>query len=413
MAPPMVLLDREIEFRPDPDLRGFWGDRGPQTRDAMTMSDQVMEYLRTFKARAVVHDPPKPSFLDILVPPLSDPLPPPYMGLDSGRISSTDKNLVALYAGGYRPGSSLPGGYLIYDACNDSLSVIPRLPDDDSQKALGHQSAVVMCDSQGQGDGYLLAELVVPGLSRAEVWLWKSSASEWALLSGSHPLPSRSSSFSVDSCFSYRGSTLCWVDLFQGILLCHLNQDYCNSKFSFIHLPPDCPTYDVDNPDYPDSARSEESRSVACVCDHIKLIALDECGLELIVWTQSPQLSGWTRTSKYNVEQIWANVNYMSAGLTKLALSLPVLSIHQDDVVFLVVNDDLVVDRRLVREIQYLLRVDMKNNHVQVYPQPTWSIYSQLLASEFSVYRRQDHPREIEASEFGKKWKEDEDLRCW
>ncbi|XP_037482765.1 uncharacterized protein LOC119361737 [Triticum dicoccoides] len=142
MAPPMVLLDREIEFRPDPDLRGFWGDRGPQTRDAMTMSDQVMEYLRTFKARAVVHDPPKPSFLDILVPPLSDPLPPPYMGLDSGRISSTDKNLVALYAGGYRPGSSLPGGYLIYDACNDSLSVIPRLPDDDSQKALGHPESL-------------------------------------------------------------------------------------------------------------------------------------------------------------------------------------------------------------------------------------------------------------------------------
>ncbi|XBI51159.1 hypothetical protein VPH35_033714 [Triticum aestivum] len=391
MARSMVLLDREIDFSPDeavsggesiPYPWGFWEGSGLPNRKAI--SDQVIKYLRTFKARAIVGNPPELSFLHILVPPQSLPLPPPYMGLDSGRISSTDKNLVALYAGGYRPGSSLRGGYLIYDASNDSLSVIPRLPDDDDDLhgVMGHQSAVVMCDAQGEG--YLLAELVMPGFSQAGVWLWKSSAKEWVLLSGSHPLPS--SRFSIDLCFSYRGSLLCWVDLLRGMLLCDLNQD-CNNKFSFINLPQDCPTYDV-NPEYPDIVRPDEFRSMACVCAaHIKLIALDEYGLELIVWTLSPDLSGWTMTCKYNVEKIWANVSYQPARLRQLAPSLPVLSIHEDGVVYLVVNDETIVDRRLVHKGQYLLRVDMENDEVRVSPQPTRRICSQLFASEFSAHR--------------------------
>src|SRR4051812_26390669 len=138
MGSSMVLLDREIDFSPDeaayggelvPYPWGFWEGSGPPNRKAI--SDQVIKYLRTFKARAIVGNPPELSFLHILMSPQSLPLPPPYMGLDSGRVSSPDKNLVALYAGGYRPGSSLRGGYLIYDASNNSLSVIPRLPDDD------------------------------------------------------------------------------------------------------------------------------------------------------------------------------------------------------------------------------------------------------------------------------------------
>ncbi|XBI21777.1 hypothetical protein VPH35_062865 [Triticum aestivum] len=381
MARSMVLLDREIDFSPDEAVSG--GD-GPPNRKAI--SDQVIKYPRTFKARAIVGNPPELSFLHILVPPQSLPLPPPYMGLDSSRISSTDKNLVALYAGGYRPGSSLRGGYLIYDAREDSLSVIPRLPDNDNDLhgVMGHQSAVVMCDAQGEG--YLLAELVMPGFSQAGVWLWKSSAPEpeWVLLSGSHPLPS--SRFFVDLCFSYRGSILCWVDLLKGMLLCDLNQD-CYNKFSFIKLPQECPAYDI-NPEYPDIVRPDEFRSMACVCAaHIKLIALDEYGLELILWTLSPDLSGWIMTCKYNVEKIWANVSYQSAGLRQLAPSLPVLSIHQDGVVYLVVNDESIVDRRLVHKGQYLLRVDMEKDEVHVSPQPTRRICSQLFASEFSAHR--------------------------
>ncbi|KAE8788507.1 hypothetical protein D1007_37434 [Hordeum vulgare] len=124
LAPWIVLLHREIDFCSDEAVCGgepiahpwgFWeGIRGPKTRKAM--SDEAINYLRTFKARAVVANPPELSFLRILVLPQSLPLPAPFMGLHSGRISSMDKNLVALYAGGYRgPGSTLPGGYLIYE----------------------------------------------------------------------------------------------------------------------------------------------------------------------------------------------------------------------------------------------------------------------------------------------------------
>ncbi|KAF7005630.1 hypothetical protein CFC21_020740 [Triticum aestivum] len=394
MARSMVLLDREIDFTPHDEALsgrqfrwGFWEGRGLQTREAR--SDEVIKYLRTFKARAVVDNPPELSFLHILVPPQSLPLPPPFMDLDSGRISSTDKNLVALYAGGYRPGSSLSGGYLIYDARKDSLSVIPRLPSDDLHGVMGHQSAVVMCDAQGEG--YVLAELIKKGFSQAGVWLWKSSAPqpEWVSLPGSHPLPS--SRFTVDLCFSYRGSTLCWVDLLKGMFLCDLNQD-CDNKFSFIKLPLDCPALDcnLEESSFINKfcTRPEEFRSMACVCDHIKLVSLDESGLELSVWTLLTDHSDWIETSKYNVDKIWANVNYQSTVLRQLIPSLPVLSIHEDGVVYLVVNDESIVDHRLDHKGQYLLRVDMKSNEIQISPQPTRRICYQLFASEFSAYRQ-------------------------
>ena len=141
---------------------------------------------------------------------------------------------------------------------------------------------------------------------------------------------------------------------------------------------------------------------MACVCDHIKLVSLDESGLELSLWTLLTDHSHWIKTSKYNVDKIWANVNYQSTVLRQLIPSLPVLSIHEDGVVYLVVNDESIVDRRLEHKGQYLLRVDMKNNEVQISPQPTRRICYQLFASEFSAYRQhlQDRPREIEAREF-------------
>ncbi|KAF6998362.1 hypothetical protein CFC21_014484 [Triticum aestivum] len=414
MGSSMVLLDREIDFTPQDEALsggqfrwGIWEGRMP-TRKAMR--EDVIRYLRTFKARAVVDNPPELSFLHILVPPQSQPLPPPCMDLDSARISSTDKNLVALYAGGYRPGSGLLGGYLIYDASKDSLSVIPPLPSDDLRGVMGHQSAVIMCDPHGEGEGYLLAELIKKGSSQVGVWLWKSSAPEpkWVSLPGSHPLPS--GRFTVDSCFSYRGSTLCWVDLLKGMFLCDLNQDRDN-KFSFIKLPRDCPALDwnLEESNFITYSfinkfctRPEEFRSMACVCDHIKLVSLDESGLELSVWTLLTDHSDWIKTSKYNVDKIWANVNYQSTVLRQLIPSLPVLSIHQDGLVYLVVNDESIVDCRLEHKGQYLLRVDMKNNEVQISPQPTRRICYQLFASEFSAYRQhlQDRPREIEAREF-------------
>uniref|UniRef100_A0A8R7TP30 DUF1618 domain-containing protein n=1 Tax=Triticum urartu TaxID=4572 RepID=A0A8R7TP30_TRIUA len=153
---------------------------------------------------------------------------------------------------------------------------------------------------------------------------------------------------------------------------------------------------------------------MACVCDHIKLVSLDESGLELSVWTLLTDHSDWIKTSKYNVDKIWANVNYQSTVLRQLIPSLPVLSIHQDGLVYLVVNDESIVDCRLEHKGQYLLRVDMKNNEVQISPQPTRRICYQLFASEFSAYRQhlQDRPRD-RSKRVRCEWKDVEDLRCW
>ena len=416
MAPPMVLLDREVELCDEEagicegPIRSSWGGL-PARRSAKgqeKLSDAVAEYLQTFKAQPLVADPPELSSLNIR-PPKSAPVPP-TSGLESGRISSADKHLVALYAGGYRPGYSLPGSYLIYDASKDSISAIPCIPPDTCRtRAMGYQSAVVMCGATGEG-GYLLAELVwvCPQDSQAALWLWESSAKQWVVKLRDLPLPPGTTAFnfSVHSCFSFGGSFLCWVDLHRGMLLCDLRKD-CN--FSFIELPQGPPNYDAS--DYPHGPCAEEFRSVACVHGSVKFLAFNKFverepreTFGLAVWTLSPDHSVWSRSYKCSVGDIWANANYQSAGLGQLAPSFPVLSIHQDGVVYLVVNDTSVVgkDRRLVHKAQYLLRVDMGNNNdVQVYQQKTTRIYSQLFASEFSAHRRQEHPREMESSEFG------------
>ncbi|KAI5002527.1 hypothetical protein ZWY2020_027177 [Hordeum vulgare] len=56
----------------------------------------------------------------------------------------------------------------------------------------------------------------------------------------------------------------------------------------------------------------------------------------LTIWTLHPDHSGWSISYKCSIADIWANANYQSAGLRQLAPSFPVLSIHEDSVVFLV-----------------------------------------------------------------------------
>ena len=126
---------------------------------------------------------------------------------------------------------------------------------------------------------------------------------------------------------------------------------------------------------------------MACVHGEIKFVALDHCvqddpakGLELAVWTLSPDLLSWNMSSNYHIQDIWANEAYPT-GVLKIAPSFPVLSIHEDGVIYLILTH--------LGDMEYLgqsfLRVDMYNKKAQFYPKSVeWSIQSQLLASEFS-----------------------------
>ncbi|XP_048534094.1 uncharacterized protein LOC125513089 [Triticum urartu] len=394
---------------------GIYGLQSQQElRDAGT------EYMGTFKASAVIADPPQLCSLRILVPTEYFSVPPPLQDMHFARISSADRHLFALRAGDWRPGSGMMdiGGYLIYDACKDSLSVVPKLLEDDFHAAIGCQSAVVMCN--GDDGGYFLAELVWlrPKYSQAAIWLWKSSAPGWSLNPAHLSLPP---GFCSSLSFSYRGSILCWVDLLGGMVMCDLGKDCSNldrPELRFIQLPKDCPSYDSSDLCNRYHLCPEKFRSMACVGDTIKFVTMDgnveEQGFALTVYSLLPDLSDWEISSKYNVENIWANESYQSTtSMAKIPPSFPVLSTHEDGVIYLVFTDLTVVDdpphvsgwtgqRRVVFKSQYLVRVDIENNKVHCYPPTTdCSIDDYLLCSDFSAYRQcvQDHPREIEATE--------------
>ena len=297
------------------------------------------------------------------------------------------------------------GGYLVYDASKDSLSVVPKLLDHDFHAAIGCQSAVVMCN--GDDGGYFLAELVWvrPELSQAAIWLWKSSAPEsgWAFQPTRLHLPS---AFCSHLCFSYRGSTLCWVDLLGGMVVCDLGKE-CSSNLDgpdlrFVALPADCPSYDTSSPCNRYHLCPEKFRSMACVGDTIKLVCMDGNveqvpgkGFDLTVYALSPDLSDWKISSKYNVENIWANESYHSTGMPKIAPSFPVLSTHEDGVIYLVFTELIRVANDTLQRpgrsklCQYLVRVDMESNKVQFYPQiKKCTIDPHILGSEFSAYQK-------------------------
>ncbi|CAL5016115.1 unnamed protein product [Urochloa decumbens] len=124
--------------------------------------------LETMKPDPGVSDPPEISQLRMVRQMKVGGGPP------GGVISSTDKALVVLYAGLYRPGfSTTPssGCHLVYNASSNSLPAIPQLPDPHTFSGLGLGAAVL---SRGEGR-YLLAELVETnsGFPDATLFLWQ------------------------------------------------------------------------------------------------------------------------------------------------------------------------------------------------------------------------------------------------
>ncbi|KAM0878240.1 hypothetical protein ACQ4PT_035001 [Festuca glaucescens] len=413
MAPSWVLLDRQVPFPHDPIVikegDKLVGRGCPPSKEQMMKA--IALYLLTLKPDAQLVDPPNTSSLRML--PTTSSIPPLCAGVTSARISSSDKNLVALYAGAYRPGVLSKGCYLIYDARKNSLSTIPQLPFDRSHGRIGRDSALVVSD--GEGDGYVLAELMrvrSSDVAEAALYLWPSSATEWVMKAGRLPVEicQPMDDFSADMCFLSEGSTLCWVDLFKGLLVCDLRQvlkDNSKPEFRFIPLPDVCPPHNVYTPEGR-QLRAEEFRSMSYAQGAIRFVTMDgyvehQPGdeFELIMWTLSSDLSKWEQTSEYNVGKIWEHETHQAIGMPKIAPSLPVLSMYEDGVVYLVFSDVRVEGCKLEYKGQYLLRVDMGNNTVQFYPGSTKWIHSQLMASDFSAYQQVSahHPREVEASQ--------------
>uniref|UniRef100_A0ACD5X128 Uncharacterized protein n=1 Tax=Avena sativa TaxID=4498 RepID=A0ACD5X128_AVESA len=340
---------------------------GVQFRQEIT--DAILDHLRSLKPDPRFANPPELSALRLLRP--TESIPRHCGGVRSAFIASADKHLVALYAGPYRPGTHLQGGYLVYDASKNSLSAIPKPPFQihNSHAKLGLGAVVV-----AEEDTYRLCELTKLSDSdphQASLCTWRPSSPEWIEEVASFPpeLSPPNYFFHADMCFSYQGSILCWVDLLKGMVICDLTLPM---EFRFVPLPAECMAYDRSGQVSECPRRPADFRSIACVGGSIKFVTMDGYGqrsgheVSLTIWTLSTDLSGWNKSQEYHVRDIWASEAYLPLGLPNIVPSLPVLSMDKDDdVVCLVVTRwNVAADGKGEYSGQYLLSVNMQHNKV-------------------------------------------------
>ncbi|CAN6249397.1 unnamed protein product [Urochloa humidicola] len=422
MSPPWVLLNRKVNF-----VDGGVG-KAAAAIGGSSREPSVEETLAAMEPHPIVAEPPEVSSLSMLM----RLIPAGAMRrVDGGMISSTDKGLVVLYAGMYRPGNgaySPAGCYLVYDASSNSLSAIPQLdppatslgtlPVLPTIKSLGPTAAILRLGHGEEGDAYVLAELVAtvhPGLPDAELYLWSSSSStansggEWTRTPVRLPLPPELCGptyfFHVDMAFSMEGCRVCWVDLLTGVLICDLFTPQGRPEFSFIPLPQGCPLYTPDNIRL--GLKTQEFRSMGHVCGAIKFVALigyseGSTGNELVLrtWTLPADLKGWKEGSSVLVGDLRESESFSQTKLPRVRPMFPVLSMNEDDIVYVFLNDVKYVDsvnyfgqvvgRQLMLNAHYVLRLDLVQNKVLYSKKSTTNnltlLEPTLLASDFSAY---------------------------
>ncbi|XBH86416.1 hypothetical protein VPH35_074077 [Triticum aestivum] len=354
-----VLLERMIYIEHDANETGgesyssiVAGAAKKGVPSRQDIADANLAYLRNLKPDARFADPPELSSLRILRP--TEFTPGICQHISSAYVASADKNLVALFAGPYRPGSNSKGGYLIYDAGKNSLSTIPQPPYDYNRLDVGGR--------------------------RLRSWRARQ-----------------------DTCFVFRGSSLCWVDLSKGMVVCDLRaviQHGAVPELRFVPLPGECPTYNRGQREQ--QLRPEEFRNMACVGGSIKFVTMDGYGerpgreVTMTVWTLSPDLCSWNKgTMCHVVRDIWASESHLSLALPRVLPLFPVLSVDEDDAVYLIFTDlDVAVGGRILEyKMQYLLRVDMQHNKVSYHPKsgeemPFQLFHNEILASECNSYLR-------------------------
>ncbi|CAL5030975.1 unnamed protein product [Urochloa decumbens] len=416
MAPPWVLLHRIVNF-----VDGRAAAAGGSSRE---LSPQ--EAMAAMKPYQVIAAPPEVTHLSMLLQTPADDLGRCALG---GDISSTDKGIVVLYSGFYRPGNggfSGDGCYMVYDAPNNALSAIPPLPDSPTMKGLG-RTAVVMRHGSAVGD-YSLAELVTTdaGFPEAKLCVWSPSSSvnrgsEWIQTPIRLPLPAHLTGptcfFHIDMAFSFAGC-FCWVDLFSGLLVCDPAAPQ-GPKLSFVPLPLG---YCLE---FPQNHRlrmePETFRSMGCVCGAIKFVALvgytmacPSNEVMLKSWTLSSDFKEWKEGSAICVGDLWDSESFNEMELPRLSPMCPVLSMNEDEVIYAILNDiehvdDVdefgdVVGVNLVPKAHYMIRLDILQNKVLSSTKSSTGnlelLTPTLLASDFSAYLKdpKDRQRAAEAS---------------
>ncbi|RLM65638.1 hypothetical protein C2845_PM16G13720 [Panicum miliaceum] len=407
MAPPWVLLDRKVNFV-DGGFAGGAGKAAPAIGGS-SREPSLEEAVAAMEPHPVVADPPEVTCLSML-----RQTPAGHQMQRGGVVSSTHKGLVVLYTGMYGPGKggySPAGCYLFYDASSDSLSAVPQLdpptagrpvPALPTIKCLGNSAAILRHGGEEEG-AYVLAELVTtfhPGLPDAELYLWRRSSP--AATSDSDGGASSAPSRAVRA----HGSRVCWVDLLAGVLICDLFTPQ-GPEFSFVPLPQGRSLHTPDNVRL--GLKTQEFRSMGCVRGAIKFVALigytatslsKSSNVVLETWTLPLDSREWKKGPAVRVGDLWASESFSEMELPRVRPMFPVLSMDEDEIVYVFLNDIEFVDtadcfgqitgRQLVLNGHYAVGLDLAQIKV-LYSKGSAtnnlaSLAPTLLASDFSAY---------------------------
>ncbi|RLN08554.1 uncharacterized protein C2845_PM11G24500 [Panicum miliaceum] len=249
-------------------------------------------------------------------------------------------------AGPYRPTLPPPGFYLVYDSLANSLAAVPPLPPSSASqfthRAIGSGAGVLRHHPPGE---YMLAELLYHRTSSAQATLftWCSSgpvAGQWISKEVVLPFPLPSDPtyiFHADIVFVVGETSMCWVDLLEGILVC--DNIVADPKFRFISLPKG---YSRSwNPEH-GRGRPRDFRSMCSVRgDSVKFIHMEAAGcfdgMALTTWTLCLSNSEWEKGGSFSITDMWADPTYNELKLPKRVPRYPILSLldEEDGIVYL------------------------------------------------------------------------------
>ncbi|RCV32272.1 hypothetical protein SETIT_6G245500v2 [Setaria italica] len=239
-------------------------------------------------------------------------------------IAGADRNIIAMYAGPYRPTlpppgtsrglgfssgclcnrdkrSRLWGFYLVCDSLANSLAAVPPLPPSSASQFTNHGvgSGAGVLRHHDPPSEYVLAELLYHrnSCTMATLFTWQVDQQ-----GGCTPLPSDPADiFRADIVFALGDSSICRVDLLKGILICDKVMDGL-PKFRFISLPEGC----------------SQGTSAPCAVFAATLSAGDIDDLiTLRTWTLCISNSEWTKGGSFRIVDVWADPTYEGRKLPK------------------------------------------------------------------------------------------------
>ncbi|TVU04956.1 hypothetical protein EJB05_48101 [Eragrostis curvula] len=328
-----------------------------------------------------------------------------------GLIINSNRNILLMYVGPYRPGLGSQGFYLVYDCRANSVAVIPPVPLDSvpmfSHSSIGTGAAVLH-----YGPEYLVVELFlqrnngcISNKATLLMW-WSDRAGHWTQREVMLPLPSEpeehtsrpSYTFCADLVFPVGNKGLCWADLLLGVLVC---DDISAAQPQFQFLP--VPGYIKAGIDGRGEPRAHRSM---CGVEYdgnqfIKFVTVDGYGqsqdhscVTIKLWTLSVvKTSEWRQSFVINYGSLLADPLLK---LHQLMPTFPIISMVDDGIVYITGAADLEsMNGRPEDRGRYVLSIDMERQSVlSSFKLPTASgrIPTNIFASTFISYLNKKSP---------------------